>query len=132
MAVTRSRAVERAEAPRGGQQAIIWQRFAWRRREAIGLLAAWLLLLLGFFLVYRAKTRSFAEIEAGIAGKQLLNLNDLSGARGSAALPDDLQRAGRAPIRGTPDLRCLRQPAERRRHRPATRLRSGSRTRRAA
>jgi len=78
MAVTRSRAAERAEAPRGGRQAIIWRGLAWRRREAIGLLAASLMLLLGFFLVYRAKTRSFAEIEAGIAGKQLLNLNDLS------------------------------------------------------
>jgi cell division protein FtsW (lipid II flippase) len=42
------------------------------------MLAASLMLLLGFFMVYRAKTRSFTQIEAGLFNKQLLNLNDLS------------------------------------------------------
>jgi cell division protein FtsI/penicillin-binding protein 2/cell division protein FtsW (lipid II flippase) len=42
------------------------------------MLAVSLALLAGFILVYRAKTRSFAEIESGLAGKQLLNLNDLA------------------------------------------------------
>ncbi len=73
MAVTRSRATERVQPRRGGRLAIVW-----RRREAIWMLTGSLTLLLGFFLVYRAKTRSFAEIESGLAGKQLLNLNDLS------------------------------------------------------
>lgn len=42
------------------------------------MLAGSLMLLFGFFLVYRAKSRSFAEIDGGLASKQLLNLNDLS------------------------------------------------------
>jgi len=73
MAVTRSRSVERVQASQRGKLA-----FAWRRTEALWMLAASLLLLFGFFLVYRAKSRSFAEIEAGLANKQLLNLNDLN------------------------------------------------------
>ena len=73
MAVTRSRATERAQPRHGGRLAIVW-----RRREAIWMLTGSLMLLLGFFLVYRAKTRSFTEIETGLAGKQLLNLNDVT------------------------------------------------------
>src|SRR5580658_5187485 len=73
MAVTRSRGTERAQSSHGGRRAIVW-----RPREAVWMLAGSALLLLGFFLVYRAKTRSFAEIETGVANKQLLNLNDLT------------------------------------------------------
>jgi cell division protein FtsI/penicillin-binding protein 2/cell division protein FtsW (lipid II flippase) len=73
MAVTRSRAAERAQPSSGNRRAIVW-----RRREALLMLAASLALLLGFFFVYRAKTRSFAAIETGLANKQLLNLNDLA------------------------------------------------------
>src|ERR1700722_6744350 len=80
MEVTRSRAAERKQASKRGGRAI-WRGIAWRRREAIWLLAGSLLLLLGFFLVYRAKTRSFGDLETGLANKQLLNLNDLT-ARG--------------------------------------------------
>ena len=78
MAVTRSRAAEREQPSHGGRRATIWRGIVGRRREAIWMLAASLMLLLGFFLVYRAKTRSFVAIEAGLAGKQLLNLNDLT------------------------------------------------------
>ncbi|MGA2736126.1 MAG: penicillin-binding transpeptidase domain-containing protein [Bryobacteraceae bacterium] len=78
MAVTRSRAAERAPASHDGRGANVWRNIVWRRREAIWMLAVSLLLLLGFFLVYRAKTHTFAEIETGLANKQLLNLNDLT------------------------------------------------------
>ena len=78
MAVTRSRATERAPASHGGRLPNLWSSIVCRRREAIWMLAGSLTLLLGFFLVYRAKTRSFAEIETGLANKQLLNLNDLT------------------------------------------------------
>ena len=71
MAVTRSTASERVQ-PRHA--------IAWRRGETLWLLAGSLVLLFGFVLVYQAKSRSFAQIESGLAGKQLLNLNDL-GAR---------------------------------------------------
>jgi cell division protein FtsW (lipid II flippase) len=71
MAVTRSRAAERVTAARRG---------AWRRGEALWLLAGSLVLVFGLVLVYKAKTRSFAQIESGLAGKQLLDLNAL-GAR---------------------------------------------------
>src|ERR1019366_8623940 len=73
MAVTRSRAAERTQASDRGRRAIVW-----RRREATWMLAGSLMLLFAFFLVYRAKTRSFAEIETNLANKQLLNLNDLT------------------------------------------------------
>ncbi|HTQ55680.1 MAG TPA: FtsW/RodA/SpoVE family cell cycle protein [Bryobacteraceae bacterium] len=73
MAVTRSRAAERTETTRHKRGAI-----AWRRDEAFWLLAATLILAFGFILVYRAKARGFAEIDSGLANKQLLNLNDLS------------------------------------------------------
>ena len=78
MAVTRSRAAERAQASGRWRRSIFPSGIAWRRREAIWMLAASLIVLFGFFLVYRAKTRSFAEIESGLANKQLLNLNDLA------------------------------------------------------
>ena len=71
MAVTRSKAAERVTAPR---------RMAWRRGEALWMLAGSLVLVCGLALVYQAKSRSLSEIESGLAGKQLLNLNDL-GAR---------------------------------------------------
>src|SRR5450755_2422746 len=78
MAVTRSRAAERAQPPSGAARAILWRGFVWRRREALWMLTASLVLLAGFFFVYRAKTRAFAEIETALANKQLLNLNDLT------------------------------------------------------
>jgi cell division protein FtsW (lipid II flippase) len=52
--------------------------FAWRRNEGLWMAAATVILLFGLFLVYRAKSRSFAEVESGLASKQMLNLNDLS------------------------------------------------------
>lgn len=72
MAVTRSTASARVQPRR----AIVWR----RRGEALWLLAGSLVLLFGFMLVFQAKSRPFAQIESGLAGKQLLNLNDL-GAR---------------------------------------------------
>ena len=78
MAVTRSRAAERAQPSRGGRLPAVWQGMVWRRREAVRMLAGSFVLLLSFFFVYRAKTRAFAEIDAGLANKQLLNLNDLT------------------------------------------------------
>ena len=78
MAVTRSRAAERARPSDRGRQAAIWRGMAWRRREAIWMLAATVLLLFSFYRVYRAKTRTFAAVEAGLAGKRLLDLNDLN------------------------------------------------------
>jgi len=78
MAVTRSKAEERVAAPRGGGRASILPRIAWRPREALWMLAVSAFLLFGFFRVYLAKTKSFAETDAGLAGKQLLNLNQLN------------------------------------------------------
>jgi cell division protein FtsI/penicillin-binding protein 2/cell division protein FtsW (lipid II flippase) len=78
MAVTRSRAAERAPASHGGGHPSVWRGIVWRRREALWMLAGSLTLLLGFFLLYRAKTRTFGEIETGLANKKLLNVNDLS------------------------------------------------------
>ena len=78
MAVTRSRATDRTQASHGGGRAAIWRGMVWRRREAIWMLASSLMLLVGFVFVYRAKTRSFTEIQTSLASKQLLNLNDLT------------------------------------------------------
>ena len=127
MAVTRSRAAERAQASAAGSRRNLAALRLAAPRSPRGCWPASLLLLLGFFLVYRAKTRSFAEIEAGLASKQLLNLNDLSAREDLLPYLAHLHRTRRAPIRGAPHLRRLGQPAQRGRHRPPARLRSGSR-----
>src|SRR5579862_2738610 len=73
MAVTRSRGAERVEAAQRRAPA-----FAWRRSEAIWMVAASVLLVFGFLLVYLAKSISFTGIEAGLGNKQLIDINDLS------------------------------------------------------
>ena len=70
MPVTRSAAADR---PRMGRA-----RRAWRRQELLGLLAAGLAVAWGLHLVYQAKSAGLAEIEQGLASKQLLNLNALA------------------------------------------------------
>jgi cell division protein FtsW (lipid II flippase) len=91
MAVTRSRASERAVTP-----AIPGRRAGWRLQELLWTLAAALLVGGGIYLVYQAKARPFAEVEQGLASKRLLNLNSL-GAREDllpalSFLPDQHQR----------------------------------------
>ncbi len=54
MAVTRSRAAERAQPSGRGRGASLWKGVVWRRREAIWMLAGSLALLFAFYLVYRA------------------------------------------------------------------------------
>jgi len=75
MAVTRSRAAERARVERLPSPAPLW-----RIRELAWMLAAMLLVAAGLYLVYRAKTREFPDIEKGLASKLLVDLNQL-GAR---------------------------------------------------
>jgi cell division protein FtsW (lipid II flippase) len=71
MAVTRSTAAER---PRIGRTS----KTSWRLNEAIGLLATSLAVAFGLHLVYQAKSTGFAEIDHGLASKQLLDLNTLT------------------------------------------------------
>ena len=73
MAVTRSRVEERVAARRVRTGARAWppSEFAW-------LAAASVLILCGLYLVYRAKSQDFGEIEKGLAAKQLVNLNALT------------------------------------------------------
>ncbi len=72
MAVTRSSTTQRTvrTTTRGGA--------SWRATELIGLLAAAALISAGLYTVFHAKLANPAEIEAGLASKKLLNLNDLS------------------------------------------------------
>jgi hypothetical protein len=73
MAVTRSSAVERAPlqlSPRLGG--------SWRMRELAWTIAASLLVAAGLYLVYRAKTTEFPNVDQGLAAKKLLDLNNLS------------------------------------------------------
>ncbi|MEI9973121.1 MAG: FtsW/RodA/SpoVE family cell cycle protein [Ignavibacteriota bacterium] len=72
MAVTRSTAAER---PRLSGRT---HKSKWRRNEAIGLLAATLLVAYGLRAVYGAKSADLAGIEHGLASKQLLDLNALT------------------------------------------------------
>ena len=75
MAVTRSRSVERAatrDLPGG--------RAAWRGREFLFTALASLLVAGGLYQVHQAKAEGLGEVDAGLAAKRLLNLNDL-GAR---------------------------------------------------
>ena len=73
MAVTRSRVEERIAARRVRLGARGWplSEFAW-------LAAASVLIVCGLYLVYRAKSQDFGEIDKGLAAKQLLNLNELT------------------------------------------------------
>jgi cell division protein FtsW (lipid II flippase) len=75
MAITRSKALERAEVRR-----LPRQRALWRRGESVWTLAAALTVACGLLLAYRAKAPELDEVEHGLAGKKLLNLNSL-GAR---------------------------------------------------
>src|SRR6185369_2676955 len=73
MAVTRSKAVERAEIRRtsvGGR--------GWRLQELGALLAVGVVILIGFFLVLRAKAPDLEQTEQGLAAKKLLDLNQLN------------------------------------------------------
>jgi cell division protein FtsW (lipid II flippase) len=73
MAVTRSRSVEQAAS-----HSISRRRAGWRAKELFALAAASALVAGGLFLVHKYKSAPFAEIEAGLAAKRLLNLNGLS------------------------------------------------------
>src|ERR1035438_4556277 len=72
MAVTRSNSGGRARERGGGA------RPAWRSREFLFTLAASLLVFAGLYQAHRAKSEGLADIDAGLAAKHLLNLNDLS------------------------------------------------------
>ncbi|HEV2445358.1 MAG TPA: hypothetical protein VGS58_05530, partial [Candidatus Sulfopaludibacter sp.] len=73
MAVTRSTSSERVTV-----RAAARQRAGWRVRELLGLLAAGALAGAGLYLVFQAKAPKPGDIEAGLASKRLLNLNDLN------------------------------------------------------
>ena len=73
MAITRSKAVERAEIrhlPR--------QRAVWRRAELAWLLPCFLAVGFGLYLVYSAKSVALSAVDHDLTAKKLLNLNDLS------------------------------------------------------
>src|ERR1039458_1120456 len=74
MAVTHSRSVERATA--GDLRR---QRAGWRGREFLLTLVASLLVAAGLYQVHQAKSEGLAEVDAGLAAKRLLNLNELGG-----------------------------------------------------
>ncbi|HEY2011997.1 MAG TPA: FtsW/RodA/SpoVE family cell cycle protein, partial [Bryobacteraceae bacterium] len=73
MAVTRSKAVERAEVRRSPRQ-----RSGWRLAELTWTTGAVILVSFGLYLVYQAKSPALAEVEQGLAAKKLLNLNGLA------------------------------------------------------
>src|SRR5260370_32107807 len=75
MAVPHSRSTERAELRR-----LPGKRAGWRGREFLLMMAASLLAGAGLHQVHQAKSQGLAEVDAGLAAKRLLNLNDL-GAR---------------------------------------------------
>ncbi|MEO8598049.1 MAG: FtsW/RodA/SpoVE family cell cycle protein [Candidatus Solibacter sp.] len=73
MALTRSRATERAVA-----RAYAGPRAAWRGWELLLLAATTLLVALGLYQVHKAKSAGLAEVDAGLSAKRLLNLNSLN------------------------------------------------------
>ena len=75
MAVTRSKAADRADVIR-----IPGQRPNWRGFEFAGALFALIAVAVALTFVYRVKSQALAEVERGLAAKELLNLNEL-GAR---------------------------------------------------
>ena len=75
MAVTHSRTTERVQ-----QRRAPGRRSFWRFKELLGLLGAGALAYIGLHQVYQAKAAQMAGIDAGLASRQLLDLNSL-GAR---------------------------------------------------
>lgn len=75
MAVTRSTSVDRSEVRRAPLRG---RGFRWRIQELLGLVAASALVAFGLHLVYQAKSQGLPAVDAGLAAKQLLDLNDLS------------------------------------------------------
>ncbi len=73
MAVTRSSAAERAPL-----QQSLGSSASWRIRELVWIVTASLLVAAGLYLVYRAKTSEFPNVEQGLTAKKLLDLNNLS------------------------------------------------------
>src|SRR5947199_3517282 len=73
MAVTRSRASERASLQR-----VARKHAGWRTRELLAMVVATALAGGGLYVVHRAKAAALPQVEAGLASKRLLNLNDLS------------------------------------------------------
>jgi cell division protein FtsW (lipid II flippase) len=73
MAVTRSQTSERTAMRRSRGS-----RLAWRRSEFAWTASAALLIGIGLYQVYRAKSSPFEDIEKGLASKSLLDLNALS------------------------------------------------------
>ncbi len=73
MAVTRSTSNQRVTVRTAARR-----KAGWRGIELLGILAAGVLVGVGLYLVYHAKMQNPAEIDAGLASKQLLNLNDLN------------------------------------------------------
>ncbi len=71
MAVTRSASAERVRF----QTEL--RRPGWRVAELAWIVAGMLVIVGGLSLVYRAKTHDFAEIDKGLAAKQLIDLNQL-------------------------------------------------------
>src|SRR5215472_3690313 len=72
MAVTRSRSAERAVTHRVGRE-----RATWRLTEFIWTAGAAVFVAIGLYLAYAAKAPVLDRAEAGLAAKNLLNLNDL-------------------------------------------------------
>ncbi len=72
MAVTRSRAAERATVRQAGVRPP-----GWRLRELVWMVAAALLVAAGLYQVYRAKTREFPQIDRDLTAHRLVNLNEL-------------------------------------------------------
>ncbi len=97
MAVTKSRAADRAETRR-----VPGKSGGWRVAEMGWMLAAALLVGAGLYLVYQAKAPLVTQAAQGLASKTLLNLNDL-GAR------EDLLPA----LRIIPDTRQRQEAARR-------------------
>src|SRR5204863_6819581 len=99
MAITRSSARDRAEVRR-----VPRQRGEWRRHEFICMLATGLVVAVGLYQVHKAKSQGLAEIEHGLAARQLLDLNHLStreellpalsqpGVAGETMFPDPAER----------------------------------------
>ncbi|HEX2644416.1 MAG TPA: FtsW/RodA/SpoVE family cell cycle protein, partial [Thermoanaerobaculia bacterium] len=86
MAVTRSTPADRrsqqtatATLPKAGRPAMPWDRpRVTRTQEALLLAGAFVAVLFGLFLVYRAVTSSFAEVEARMGRGEVVNLNEVS------------------------------------------------------
>jgi cell division protein FtsW (lipid II flippase) len=118
MAVTRSTPADRRRQPTAATATLPRTGLPWespqvtRTKEAVLLAGAFLAVLVGLFLVYRAATLPFAEVEAQMERGEVVNLNEVTRAEQIAPLLSFLEERTERAFVAEEIARHLTRPGE--------------------